>query len=108
VVSRDGVQDEVEAARVLLHLVRVTGEDDLSGAEAEGILLLGLRGGEDDDVGAERLRQPDTHVAQPAKAVGSRRTISVGARGEVLVKAAKALALYIGCFSLVVASYMEA
>ncbi len=53
VLGGDGVEDEVEAAGVLLHLVGIAGDDDLVGAEAERVLLLVGRGGEDDDVGSE-------------------------------------------------------
>ena len=67
VLGGDGVEDEVEAAGVLLHLVGVAGDDDLVGAEAERVLLLAGRGGEDDDVGAERVGELHAHVAQPAE-----------------------------------------
>ena len=40
VIGGDGVEDEVEAAGVLLHLVGIAGDDDLVGAEAERVLLL--------------------------------------------------------------------
>ena len=68
VVGGDGVEDEVEAAGVLLHLVGVAGDDDLVGAEAERVLLLVGRSGEDDDVGSERMGELHAHVAQPAEA----------------------------------------
>ena len=68
VIGGDGVEDEVEAAGVLLHLVGVAGDDDLVGAEAERVLLLVGRGGEDDDVGSERTGELDAHVTQPAEA----------------------------------------
>ena len=68
VVGGDGVEDEVEAAGVLLHLVGVAGDDDFVGAEAERVLLLAGRGGEDDDVGSERMGELHAHVAQPAEA----------------------------------------
>ena len=67
VLGGDGVEDEVEAAGVLLHLVGIAGDDDLVGAEAERVLLLVGRGGEDDDVGSERMGELHAHVAEPAE-----------------------------------------
>ena len=49
------------------HLIGVAGDDDLIGAQAEGVLLLAGRGGEDDDVGSERMGELHAHVAQPAE-----------------------------------------
>ena len=40
VIGGDGVEDEVEAAGVLLHLVGIAGDDDFVGAEAERVFLL--------------------------------------------------------------------
>ena len=40
VIGGDGVEDEVEAAGVLFHLVGIAGDDDFVGAEAERVLLL--------------------------------------------------------------------
>ena len=40
VIGGDGVEDEVEAAGVLLHLVGIAGDDDFVGPEAERVLLL--------------------------------------------------------------------
>ena len=40
VIGGDGVEDEVEAAGVLLHLVGVARDDDFVGAEAERVFLL--------------------------------------------------------------------
>ena len=40
VIGGNGIEDEVEAARVLLHLVGIAGNDDFVGAEAERVLLL--------------------------------------------------------------------
>ena len=68
VIGGDGVEDEVEAAGVLLHLVGVAGDDDFVGAEAQCVFLLAGRGGEDDDVSSERMRELHAHVAQPAEA----------------------------------------
>ena len=67
VIGGDGVEDEVEAAGVLLHFVGVARDDDLVGAEAERVVLLVGRGGEDDDVRSERMRELHAHVAEPAE-----------------------------------------
>mgnify|MGYP003693809803 CR=1 FL=1 len=40
VIGGDGVEDEIEAASVLLHLVGVAGDDDFVGAKAERVFLL--------------------------------------------------------------------
>ena len=66
-IGGDGVEDEVEAAGVLLHLVGIAGDDDFVGAEAERVFRLAGRGGEDDDVGSERMSQLHAHVAEPAE-----------------------------------------
>src|ERR1035437_8524099 len=63
----DGVEDEVEAAGVLLHLAGVARDDDFVGAEAERVFLLTGRGGEDHDVGSERMSKLHAHVAQAAE-----------------------------------------
>ncbi len=65
VVGGDGVEDEVEAPGMLLHLIGVAGDDDLVGAEAERVLLLAGRGGEDNDVGAECMGELAAHVPNP-------------------------------------------
>ena len=53
VIGGDGVEDEVEAAGVLLHLVGIAGDDDFVRAEAKRVVFLVGRSGEDDDVGSE-------------------------------------------------------
>ena len=55
-ISGDGVEDEVEAAGVLLHFVGIAGEDDFIGSEAKRVFLLAERGGEDDAC-ARRARE---------------------------------------------------
>ena len=40
VIGGDGIEDEVEAAGVLLHFVGIAGDDDFVGPEAEGVFLL--------------------------------------------------------------------
>ena len=67
VIGGDGVEDEVEAAGVLLHLVGIAGDDDFIGAEAERVFLLAGRGGEDNDVRSERMSKLHAHVAQSAE-----------------------------------------
>ena len=54
-------------ARVGGHLVGVAGVDHLVGAQAQGVLGLRGRGREHHDVGAERARELDAHVAQAAQ-----------------------------------------
>src|ERR1017187_10299086 len=63
----DGVEDEVEAARVLFHLVGIAGDDNFIGAEPERVFLLTGRGGEDHDMGSERMSKLHAHVAQAAE-----------------------------------------
>ena len=63
-----GIEDEIEAKSVLLHLVGVAGHDDFIGPQADCVLLLVGRGCEDDDVGTERTGELHAHVAQPAEA----------------------------------------
>ncbi len=52
---------------VLLHLGLVLRDHDLVGAEAQAVLDLARRGGEEHDVGAERLRELHAHVPEPAQ-----------------------------------------
>ena len=44
------------------------GDDDLVRAQPQRVFLLARRGGEDDDVGAERVGELHAHVAEPAEA----------------------------------------
>ena len=67
VIGGDGIEDEVEAAGVLLHLVGMTRDHGFVGAEAERVFLLAGRGGEDDDVSSECLRKLHAHVTQTAE-----------------------------------------
>ena len=66
-IRGDGVEDEIEAALVLLHLVRIARDNDFVGAEAERVLLLVRRRREDDDVGFERVSKFYGHVTEPAE-----------------------------------------
>ncbi len=68
VLGGDGVEDEIEAAGVLPHLVGVAGDDDLVGSEPERVVLLLGRGREHDHVSAERPAELHTHVAEAAEA----------------------------------------
>ena len=65
-VGGDGIEDEVEAAGVLGHLVGVFGDDDFVGSEAEGIVFFVGRGGEEDGVGSEGVGEFDAHMAESA------------------------------------------
>ena len=68
VVGGDGVEDEVEAAGVLFHFVGVFGDDHFVGAEAQGVVLLAGRGGEDHGVRSEGVGELNAHVAEAAEA----------------------------------------
>src|SRR5262249_1777009 len=67
VVRSYGVQDEVETARVFFHLVGVAGNNDFVSTEAEGVFLFSGRGGENDDMGSERMGKLHTHVTESAE-----------------------------------------
>jgi len=64
----DGVDDEVEAARVLRRRLGVLGDHGLVGAETVGVRHLVRRGGEEHHVRAEGVGQFDGHVPEPAQA----------------------------------------
>src|SRR5258708_32810398 len=66
-IGRDGVENEVEAAGVLCHLLGIAGDDDLIGSEAESVFLFVGRGGKENDVGSERVRELYAHVAESAE-----------------------------------------
>ena len=72
VVGGDGVEDEVEAAGVLLHLIGVAGDDDLVGTQAERVLRFVGRGGEDNDVRSERIART-SRPCGPARRARPRR-----------------------------------
>ncbi len=67
VIGGDSVENEVEAAGVLLHLVGIPREDDLVRSEAERVFLLVRRSREDNNVGSERMGKLHAHVAQSAE-----------------------------------------
>ena len=68
VLGGNRVEDEVEAAGVLGHLIGVAGENDFIRAEAQRVFLLAFRGGEDDGVRSKGVREFDAHVAESADA----------------------------------------
>jgi hypothetical protein len=61
-----GAEDEVEAADMLLHLLGIPGDDHLVRAEIQCIPTLSIGDGEGDRVRAHRMRELDTHMAEPA------------------------------------------
>ena len=62
------IEDEVEGAGVFLHRGFVGREDDLVGAELDGVVFLLERGGELHGVRAEGMRELESHVAEAAEA----------------------------------------
>jgi hypothetical protein len=68
VVRGHGVQDEIEAAGVLLHLVHISGDHNFVGAKPQCVLSLAGGCGEDDHVGSEGAGELHAHVAQPTQA----------------------------------------
>ena len=68
VCGRHRVEDEVEAAQVLLHLGGPAGDDDLVSAEPDRVVRLRRRGGEDDHARPEGGGELDAHVPEPAEA----------------------------------------
>src|SRR5438093_5769792 len=52
---------------MLFHLVRISGDNDFVGAEAQCVLLLVRRGGENNDVGSKRVSKCYHHVTEPAE-----------------------------------------
>ena len=67
VFGGDGVENEVEAARVLGHLGGILAEYDFRCAEAETVFDLAGRSREEHDMGSERLRELHCHVAEAAE-----------------------------------------
>ena len=68
VIGRDAVEDEMELADPGLHRLGITGHHHLMGAEPLGVGALALRGGEEDDMGAEGPGELDAHMAEAAEA----------------------------------------
>src|SRR5437016_5198034 len=52
---------------MLFHLVRVAGDNDFVGAEAQRVLLLVRRGGKHNDMGSEGVSKFYRHVTKPAQ-----------------------------------------
>src|SRR6266496_558488 len=67
VIGGDGIEDKIETALVLFHLVRVARDNDFVGAEAERVFFLPGRMGQDDDVRSERMSKFYRHVAESAE-----------------------------------------
>ena len=67
VIGGDRVEDEVEAAGVLLHLTAIARDHDFIGPEAESVFLLARRSGENHDVRAERMSELHAHVSEAAE-----------------------------------------
>jgi hypothetical protein len=68
VIGGNAIENKVEAARVLIHLVGVTGNNNFVRAKAECVVLLVRRGGEYDGVSAECVSELHSHVTKPAEA----------------------------------------
>src|SRR5687768_8559344 len=62
VFGRDSVEDEVKAAGVLLHLISMTGNNNVVSAEAKRVFLLVRRSGKDNDVRSKRMSKLHSHV----------------------------------------------
>src|ERR1035437_4868477 len=67
VIGGDSVENEVEAAGVFLHLVRVLRNDDLVRSEPGCVFLLLRRSREDDNVRSERVRNLHAHVPESSR-----------------------------------------
>ena len=61
------VENEIERAGVLLHLVGIRRHDHFVRADAKRVRCLVRRSGEGDDVRAECMRELHAHVAEPAE-----------------------------------------
>src|SRR5262245_34233061 len=66
-LSGNGVEDKVETADMLAHLLHIVGNNNLVGAKAKSIILLVRRSGKDNDVGSKGMSKLHCHVAQSAK-----------------------------------------
>src|SRR6266853_786766 len=67
VIGGNGVDDEIETAVVLFHLIGVARNDSFVGAEPERVFLLVRRRGEYDDMCSERVSKFYRHVAESAE-----------------------------------------
>src|SRR6185503_1113723 len=64
VFSRDSIEDEIESAGVLLHLVRIARDNNFISAETLCVLFLIRRSREDDDVRSQCICNLHAHMAQ--------------------------------------------
>src|SRR5439155_26399989 len=62
VIRGDSVENEVEAASMFLHFVRIPRDDDLVCSEAQRVFFLIGRRREDHDVGSKRVGKLHAHV----------------------------------------------
>ena len=67
VIGGDGVENEIEALDMLLHLVGIARDDDLIRAETKRVFFFPRRSREDYNVGSERMGKFHAHVAQSAE-----------------------------------------
>src|ERR1700676_3210139 len=70
-VGGDGIENEVEAANMFLHLGFVLRDDDFISAEANSVGSFVRGCGEEDDVGTERFGEFHAHVTETTKAYDS-------------------------------------
>jgi hypothetical protein len=68
VLDRHGVEDVLERAGRPLHLAGIAAHDHVIGAVALAFLDLGLRAGEQRDLGAHGLGELDPHVPETTHA----------------------------------------
>ena len=67
-LGRDGIEDEIEAAEMFRHFIRVFGIDYFIRAQPDGVLGFAGRGGKYHDVRAKGFGQFHTHMAEAAQA----------------------------------------
>ena len=63
VISRNGVENEIETAGMLFDRLGIFRDDHFVGAEPKCIFLLAGRSGEDHGLSSERMRELYPHVA---------------------------------------------
>src|SRR6185312_17465278 len=68
VLRGDCVQDEIKAVELLVHLLLVLGDNHFICAQALCIFLLPGRGGEQDHVSTQSVRELHSHVSEAAQA----------------------------------------
>src|ERR1700733_8507801 len=67
VIGRNAIEDEVETARVLRHLVGIARNHDFIRAEPQCIVLFIRRGCEENHMRAKCMRELQSHMTQPAQ-----------------------------------------